>query len=102
MERIFDDDPDAVKKLTAKLEGLLKEKVYWKALKPVPRTYQHNEPDGAKRSYILPNLNQTINGLKKRIKKLELREAAGLCVVRKATFPNGQKHFYYQEVKKEE
>lgn len=99
MERIFDDDPQAVEKLTQKLQGLLTEKKYWKALKPVPRTYQHNEPDGAKRCYILPNLNQTILGIKKRIAKIEERQAAGVHLERKATYPNGQKHFYYHEVK---
>ncbi len=102
MEKIFDDDPDAIEKLYIKLGRLIQDKDHWKAIKPEKRTYQHNETDGMKRWYMLQNLNGNIFTTRKRIKKLEARKASGLCVVRKATYPNGQKHFYYQEVKKEE
>ena len=101
MNRIFDDDPDAIEQLTIKLDKLLAEKAHWKAIKPEKRDYGHNETDGMKRWYMLQNLNGTIFTIRKRIKKLQDRDAAGLCVVRKATYPDGKKHFYYQEVKKE-
>ena len=101
-DRIFDDAPDAVERLTAKLEELKKEHAYWKALKPEKRTYGFNETDGMKRWYMLPNLNQQINGIKKRIAKIEARKAAGVELERKVTFKNGRKVFWYSEVKKDE
>jgi len=101
-ERIFQDDPDAVAKLEKKLEGLEKQKAYWKGLKPVPRTYQANEPDGAKRSFMLPNLNANIRTVRQKIKLIKSRQDRNIVLERKTTFKDGRKVFYYQEVKPDE
>lgn len=94
--KIFDDDPNAVEMLKTKLASLEKEKAYWKGLKQEKRTYQI-ETDGMKRCYMLPNLNQQINGIKKRIISIESRDQAGLKLVRQTTFKGGKKVFWYNE-----
>jgi len=98
--RIFDDAPDALERLQEKLVKLQQEHAYWKGLKQEKRTYGFDETDGMKRWYMLPNLNQQINGIKKRIKKIEDRKAAGITLERKVTFKNGRKVFWYDEEKK--
>jgi len=95
--RIFDDAPDALERLQEKLVKLQEEHKYWKSVKPEKRTYGPNETDGMKRWYMLQNLNQTINGIKKRIAKIEARKAAGVELVRKVTFKNGRKVFWYDK-----
>src|SRR4030066_1212859 len=95
--RIFDDDPNAVQMLKAKLDVLQKEHAYWKSVKPEKRDYSINETDGMKRWYMLSNLNQQINGIKKRIIAIESRSEAGIKLVRKTTFKNGRKVFWYNE-----
>ncbi len=102
LERIFQDDPDAVQKLEVKLTRLEKEKAYWKGLKPLPRTYQANEPDGAKRSFMLPNLNANIRTVRQKIELIESRQEKNIGLERKTTFKDGRKVFYYQEVKPNE
>ena len=99
-ERIFQDDPDAVSKLEVKLARLEKEKAYWKGLKSVPRTYQANEPDGAKRSFMLPNLNANIRTVRQKIELIKGRQEKNIGLERKTTFKNGRKVFYYEEVEK--
>ena len=101
LERIFDDAPDALERLSAKLLDLQEQHKYWKSLKQEKRTYGPNETDGMKRWYMLPNLNQQINGIKKRIAKIEARKAHGIELERKVTFKSGRKVFWYDEVKKE-
>ncbi len=96
--RIFQDDPDAVSKLEVKLAKLEKEKAYWKGLKPVPRTYQANEPDGALRSFELPNINANIRSVKQKIELIKSRQEKNIGLERKTTFKNGRKVFYYEEV----
>ena len=102
LARIFQDDPDAVEKLERKLEELEKQKAYWKGLKPLPRTYGINEPDGAKRSFMLPNLNATIRDVRMKIAKIKERQEKNIGLERKTTFKDGRKVFYYQEVKQDE
>ncbi len=97
MTRIFNDDPDALKRLNEKLDKLIDEKKYWKALKPETRDYSANETDNMKRWYMLQNYNQNINQLKKRIIKLEALKANNIDLVRNTTFKNGRKVFYYSE-----
>ncbi len=99
--RIFQDDPDAVSKLEVKLARLEKEKAYWKGLKPLPRTYQANEPDGAKRSFELPNINANIRSVKQKIELIKSRQEKNIGLERKTTFKNGRKVFFYEEVKRD-
>lgn len=100
MTKIFNDDPDAIKRLNEKLEKLQEEKKYWKALKPETRDYSANETDNMKRWYMLQNYNQNINQIKKRIIKLENLRDQNITLERKAVFPDGKKRFRYVEVKK--
>lgn len=97
MSTIFSDDPKAIEKLNTKLDTLNKEKAYWKGLKPEPRTYQ-NETDNMKRCYMLPNLNANIRTVKKRIEKLKALESNNIELVRKPTFKNGRKVFFYEQI----
>ncbi len=100
LQRIFQDDPDAIPKLEKKLERLEKEKAYWKGLKPLPRTYQANEPDGAKRSFMLPNLNANIRTVRQKIELIKSRQERNIGLERKTTFKDGRKVFFYQEVER--
>ena len=98
MERIFQDDPEAIPKLEAKLVGLRKQQAYWKSVKKLPRTYQHDEPDGAKKCYMLPSITTNIREINKKIAKIQARQDSGVKLERHATYPNGRKSFYYKEV----
>ncbi len=98
---IFQDDPNAIAKLEAKLVGLKKEQAYWKALKKLPRTYQHDEPDGAKRCYMLPSITTNIREVNKKIQKIQARNEAGVTLERKTRFIGGKKRFFYKEVPKD-
>jgi len=98
--KIFQDDPDAIAKLEQKLVGLKKEQAYWKSLKKLPRTYQHDEPDGAKRCYMLPSITTNIREVNKKIQKIKARQDAGVTLERKTVFVGGGKHFKYVEVPK--
>ena len=95
-KRIFQDDPEALSKLKVKLEKLEETKAYWKAIKKIPRTYTHTQEDA--RWYMLPSTTTNIREVKKKIKKIEDRITAGKTLVRKTTFKNGRKVFYYHEV----
>ena len=94
-QRIFEDDPDAVSKLEAKLVVLVKEQAYWKSIKKVPRTYKQTPEDA--RWYMLPSVTTNIREVKKKIKRIQDRKEAGIELVRKTTFKNGRKVFYYDK-----
>jgi len=98
--RIFQDDPDAIAKLEQKLVGLKKEQAYWKSLKKLPRTYQHDEPDGAKRCYMLPSITTNIREVNKKIQTIKARQDAGVTLERKPVYMGGKRHFKYVEVDK--
>lgn len=96
MSVIFQDDPQAIEKLNAKLATLEKEKAYWKTIKKnVPRKYD-NSPEDA-RWYMLTNVTTRIREVKKKIAKIQEREEAGKTLERKTTFKNGRKVFFYVE-----
>ena len=96
MSVIFKDDPEALSKLSVKLEGLETEKKYWKGLKQEKRTYQI-ETDSMKRCYMLPNLNANIRSVKLKIAEIENLQKNNISLVRKTTFKNGRKVFFYEE-----
>lgn len=95
--RIFQDDPDAIERLEAKLVKLEEEKAYWKTIKKcVPRDYS-NTPEDA-RWYMLTNVTTRIREVNKKIEKIRERQEAGITLQRKPTYQNGRKNFYYEEV----
>lgn len=94
MTRIFQDDPDAISKLEAKLILLEKEKSYWKNLKPEARTY-HNETDNMKRCFMLPLCNQNIRSCRLKIQAITNMKNEGITLERKITYKNGRPCFYY-------
>jgi len=94
-ERIFDDDPEAIIKLEAWLIPLKERQAYWRKVKKVPRTYQHDEPEGARKSFILPSITTKIREITKRIDKLQFFKDEGIKQIRKVTFRGGGKHFWY-------
>ena len=99
MNRIFEDDPEAIPKLEEKLSKLQKEHTYWKSLKPEPRTYQINETDNMKRWYMLPLVSKNVLDVKKKIARIQSRQNAGIELIRKPTYKDGRKCFFYEEVK---
>ena len=100
MSVIFQDDPQALQKLAAKLAKLEKEKAYWKTIKKnVPRKYDQSPEDA--RWYMLTNVTTRIREVKKKIAKIEERKASGKILVRNDTFKDGHKRFFYTEIEKE-
>ena len=100
MSVIFQDDPQALEKLAAKLEKLEKEKAYWKGIKKnVPRKYDQSPEDA--RWYMLTNVTTRIREVKKKITKIEERNASGKILERNTTFKNGRPCFFYTEIDKE-
>lgn len=100
MSNIYDDDPHAIEKLESKLVGLEKQKAYWKTVKKtVPRDYSNTPGD---HKWFMPgNIQTNIRTIRKRIDKIKARQAAGITLERKPTYPNGKKRFFYKEVKEE-
>lgn len=97
MKRIFQDDPNAIEKLEKKLEGLEKQREYWKTVKKtVPRDYSNTEGD--KKWYMPQLINANIRSTKMKIEKIKERQQKNIGLERKTTFKNGKKVFYYQEV----
>ena len=100
MSVIYQDDPNALEKLALKLEGLEKQKAYWKTIKKcVPRTFD-NSPEDA-RWYMLTNISTKIREVKKKIATIENRAKEGKILVRNDTFKNGRKCFFFTEIEKE-
>ena len=67
---ISSDDPEAVKRLKEKLEGVLKEIAYWKTIKKAePRTYDSSPEDA--RWYMLDNRNAEKRRIIKRIEEIQ-------------------------------
>jgi hypothetical protein len=98
LSKIFLDDPQALEKCEIKMQKLIKEKAYWKGLKPEPRNFQV-ETDNMKRSYMLPLCNQNIRDLKIKIEKIQSLQKNNVKLERKAFWHDGIKMFKY--VKKE-
>ena len=67
---ISSDDPEAVKRLKEKLDGVLKEIAYWKTIKKAdPRTYNSSPEDA--RWYMLDNRNAEKRRILKRIEEIQ-------------------------------
>ena len=67
---ISSDDPEAVKRLKEKLDGVLKEIAYWKTIKKAePRTYDSSPEDA--RWYMLDNRNAEKRRIIKRIEEIQ-------------------------------
>jgi len=67
---ISSDDPEAVQRLKEKLDGVLKEIVYWKTIKKAePRTYDSSPEDA--RWYMLDNRNAEKRRILKRIEEIQ-------------------------------
>jgi hypothetical protein len=94
MSNIFLDDPKALEKCEIKMQKLIKEKAYWKGLKPEPRNYQ-NETDNMKRCYMLPLCNQNIRSLKIKMEKIQSLQKNNVTLERKAFWHDGVKMFKY-------
>lgn len=67
---ISQDDPEAVKRLKEKLEGVLKEIEYWKGIPKKPRTFNFKDPED-QRWYMLPNRQAEKRRIIKRIEALQ-------------------------------
>jgi len=67
---ISSDDPEAVKRLKEKLDGVLREIAYWKTIKKAePRTYDSSPEDA--RWYMLDNRNAEKRRILKRIEEIQ-------------------------------
>ena len=99
---IFEDDPDAIAKLDAKILTLQAEHKKWKAVKKGPRTYKPNDPIDA-RWYMLPNLSANIRTVKKKRERILARQKSGKTLKRNVTYKKDQfgkskPRFFYTEI----
>ena len=85
MTRIFQDDPEAIPKLEAKILKQEQEKIEIKS-----RDHK---------GWELSNLGALIRTNKKTLEKLKARKEQNITLERKPTFNHGGKKFYYVEVK---
>tara|TARA_B110000467_G_C18192437_1_gene406888 strand:- start:346 stop:606 length:261 start_codon:yes stop_codon:yes gene_type:complete len=84
MSRIFQDDPNAIEMLNAKIA---KQEIQRAEIK----SREH-------KSYELTNLGACIRTNKKTLAKLIERKEKGITLERATTFVNGSKRFYYKTV----
>ena len=84
MTRIFQDDVDAIPRMTAKIAKQEAQRIQIKAR-------EH-------KGWELSNLGASIRTNKKTLEKLISRQDKGVTLERKTTFPDGRKAFYYAEV----
>lgn len=88
--KIFRDDPEAIKKMNAKIEYLEKVQQYWKSIIKFPaRDYSYHLGDAKWYNSASTDLNMAR-------KKLALIENQG-TLTRKPVFIEGKKHFKYVE-----
>ena len=87
MTRIFQDDPDAIPKLEAKILRQEEERAEIKSR-------EH-------KGWELSNLGALIRTNKATLALLQRRKAEGITLIRKPTYNHGGKKFFYEEVKSE-
>jgi len=99
---IFQDDPNAISKMEAKVKYLEGEQDYWKKIIKFPsRDYENRNQLGDAKWYAMSNNSANLRDAKKKLAKIQERKESGTTLERKTTFKGGRKVFYYKEKPKE-
>ncbi|MEE9410864.1 MAG: hypothetical protein V3V41_08050 [Candidatus Heimdallarchaeota archaeon] len=105
---IFRDDPDAVKKMEAKVKYLEDIADYWKKIIKFPhRDYQNHDQLGDAKWYAMSNNSANLRDAKKKLAGIKAQQERGTQLVRKTTYKQDQygkskPRFYYSEEPKGE
>ncbi|KKM92227.1 hypothetical protein LCGC14_1220540 [marine sediment metagenome] len=100
---IFRDDPDAVSKMENKVKVLEERQEYWKAITKFPaRDYKNRNQLGDMKWYELSNLGANLRDTRKKLQGIKDQQGRGTTLVRKPTYPDNKKRFYYSEEPKGE
>ncbi len=95
---IFQDDPNAVSKMETKVKYLEDQQDYWKKIIKFPaRDYENRNQLGDAKWYAMSNNSANLRDAKKKLAKIQEREASGKTLERKPTYKGGKKRFYYEE-----
>lgn len=99
---IFQDDPNAISKMEAKVKYLEGEQDYWKKIIKFPsRDYENRNQLGDAKWYAMSNNSANLRDAKKKLTKIQERKESGTTLERKPTYKGGKKRFYYKEKPKE-
>lgn len=96
---IFRDDPDAVSKMENKIKYLEDIQDYWKKIIKFPARDYHTKPHqlGDAKWYELTGASTNLRDARKKLEGIKMQQDRGTQLVRKATYPDGKKRFYYSE-----
>lgn len=103
-DTIFRDDPDAVKKMEAKVKYLEDVQDYWKKIIKFPARDYHTRPLqlGDAKWFELSNVGANLRDARKKLEGIKAQQGRGTQLVRKPTYKDGSKRFYYSEEPKGE
>ncbi len=102
-DKVFRDDPDAVPKMEQKVKYWEDQKDYWtKIIKFPSRDYQTPNQLGDARWFMGTNISTNLRDAKKKLEGIKAQQGRGTDLVRKPTYKDGKKRFYYSEEPKGE
>ena len=98
-DTIFRDDPDAIKKMEAKVKYLEDVQDYWKKIIKFPARDYHTKSIqlGDAKWYELTNIGANLRDAKNKLEGIKAQQERGTTLVRKPTYKDGKKRFYYSE-----
>ena len=101
---IFRDDPNAVSKMEAKVKYLEGVQDYWKQITKFPARDYHTRPTqlGDAKWYELSNTGANLRDARKKLEGIKAQQERGTQLVRKPTYKDSKKRFYYSEEPKGE
>lgn len=96
---IFRDDPEAVSKMENKIKYLEDVQDYWKKIIKFPARDYHTKPHqlGDAKWYELTGAGANLRDAKKKLEQIKAQHASGTQLVRKPTYKDGKKRFFYDE-----
>ena len=102
-DKIFRDDPDAVGKMEKKIKYWEEQQDYWKQITKFPnRDYQNRNQLGDARWFMLTSVGTNLREAKKKLEGIKEQQGRGTDLIRKPTYKDGKKRFYYSEEPKGE
>jgi len=102
-DKVFRDDPDAVKKMEKKVKYWEDQKDYWNKITKFPhRDYQTPNQLGDAKWFMGSNISTNLRDAKKKLEGIKSQQARGTDLIRKPTYKGGKKRFYYSEEPKGE
>ena len=102
-DKVFRDDPDAVSKMEQKVKYWEDQKDYWNKIIKFPhRDYQTHNQLGDARWFMGSSISTNLREAKKKLEGIKAQQGRGTDLVRKPTYKDGKKRFYYSEEPKGE